>query len=87
MQATSDGGVRDSNHMLPLIFPMLLLPQINHHLDFSISPQSPINLRPYPKFKGTQVSIYTQAQPQTQKLKRKIQFHLEKTLNLTLEKN
>jgi hypothetical protein len=63
------------NHKLPSIVLMLLLPQINHHLEFSISPQSLMNLRPYPKFKGTQASIYIQVQPQTQRLKRKTQIH------------
>lgn len=85
MQATDDGDVHDNTHRLFFIFPMFLLPQINHHLEFSINPQSPINLKPYPKFKGTQVNIYTKAQPQTKRLKRKTQ--LGKTLNLTFEEN
>lgn len=63
------------NRRLFSIFPiMLFLPQINYHLKFSINPQSPINLRPYPKFKSIQASIQTQAQPQTRRLKRKIQI-------------
>jgi len=53
MQTTSDGDVCDNNHRLLSILLMFLFPQINHHLDFSINPQSPINLKPYPKFKGT----------------------------------
>ncbi len=81
MQATDDGDVRDNTHRLFFILPMFLLPQINHHLEFSINPQSPINLKPYPKFKGIQINIYTEAQPQTQRLRGKTQ--LEKTLSLT----
>jgi len=85
MQATGDGDVCDNTHRLLSILPMFLFPQINHHLDFSINPQSPINLKLYPKFKSTQVSIYIEAQPQTQSLRRRTQ--LEKTLNLTFEEN
>ncbi len=84
MQATGDGDVHDNTHRLLSILPMFLFPQINH-LDFSINPQSFLNLKLYPKFKGTQVSIYTEAQPQTQRLRRKTQ--LEKTLNPTFEDN
>ncbi len=76
------------SHRLPSPLPMLLFPQINHHLEFSITPQSPINLKPYPKFKGTQASICIEAQPQTQSLRRRTQIHnLRRSLTLTLEKS
>ncbi len=64
------------SHRMLSIFPiMLILPQINYHLKFSISPQSPINLRPCPKCKGIQASIHIQAQPQTQRFIKKTQIH------------
>ncbi len=63
------------SHWLFFTLLMLLLPQINHHLKFSIRPQFPINLRPYPTFRGTKTSIHTQTQLRTQRLGKKIQIY------------
>jgi hypothetical protein len=63
MQATCDGDVHDNTHRLLSILPMFLLPQINHHLDFSFNPQSPINLKPYPKLKALKLAFTLKPNP------------------------